>query len=118
MLFSISVDHGPKFLQITCVGPATVADWFGIFGLAAAVASRSGETRILIDMLGVDFEFSPEQRDEIGSHGARVLSGFERVASVIPRALYTGRAEDTAQRHGLEVQSFADLEPAMKWVAE
>lgn len=118
MLFCISVDHGPKFLQITCVGEATVADWFGAFSLASSVASRSGERRILLDMLGVEFDLTAEQRSEIGRHGAEVLAGFERVASVIPPALYTGDAERAAQKQGLTVRSFADLQTAMQWLGE
>lgn len=118
MLFSISVDHGPKFLQITCVGSATVADWFGVFSLAAAVGSRSGKRRILIDMLTVDFELTPAEREEIGYFGAEVLAGFDRVASVIPGALYTGQAERTAQQRGLTVRSFAELQSAMQWLTD
>src|SRR5689334_25214656 len=114
MPLSVSVDHGPRFLQITCVGPAKVAAWFGAFSMAAAVASRDGYTRVLVDMLTVDFELTPVERQEVGSFGANLLAGFERVACVLPRVLYTGEAERTAQRLGLAVRSFEELEPAMR----
>jgi len=116
-MFTVSVGYGPTLALITCSGQATVTEicsslWFG-----GEVARRSRRPRFLFDLLGVDFQGTDQDRQEIGLVAASLLADVERIAVVLRADQNTGVGERFARECGLQLRNFESLAPAIDWLS-
>jgi len=115
MPFTVIVEHG-SYLGVRASGPARVADICGLIDLAAEVARRAGYSRALVDMAGVEIDFSFTDHLHVGAHAAERLRDLERVASVVAPQFRTGTSEKAAQKLGLQLRTFTSLDEGMRWL--
>jgi hypothetical protein len=118
MSFTVRVTHGLPYLLVQVQGPVALADLCAVADLAATVARMTGQRRALIDMLDMQLSMSFTDHLQLGTYVAAALQGLERVASVVSPAHRSGASEKAAQKSGLAVRAFTDLQEASGWVLE
>ena len=118
MALTITVVHGPEFLLVEAKGSASLGDMCGLVDFVRATSESHGHSRALLNLVEVQIEFSFTDHLALGSHAASQLRGMSRVASVVDARLRVGTSEKAAQKMGLTLRTFTDLEEARRWVAE
>jgi hypothetical protein len=118
MLFNIGVQHGRQYLLAVLSGAPSLDDYLDAAAFVASVAKRAGHRRALVDLLGAAPRLSAGDHRALGAGIARAWSALERVATVVPRIERVGLGEQAAQRHGLQLRTFTDLDAAARWLAE
>jgi hypothetical protein len=116
MPFSLTVHHAPTHLRIQASGPAGLADLCGAIDLAGGIAARLEYRFAVLDLLGVDIELGFTDHLHLGTYAAERLGELARVASVVPQRYRTGTSEKAAQKSGLHLRTFTDLDEAAAWV--
>ena len=114
---SLTIHHGPAFLQVDANGPAGLADLCGMADLMGTVCARQGYHRGVMNLLGVEIGLSFTDHLQLGTYVAQQLRHLERVASVVPERYRTGTSEKAAQKAGLQLRTFTSLEEGLAWVA-
>lgn len=71
---------------------------------------------VLIDLLAVQPHLSFTEHLRLGEHIASVFSHLERVATVVPLEERKGSSEKAAQKAGLMLKTFVELEAADDWL--
>lgn len=117
MDFSITVHHGPPLL-IVASGEAQVYDVMAVCDLTARIAREASCHRAVLDLRGVQQGFSFTDHMRIGMHAADALCDLERVASVVDARQKVGIGERSAQKAGLMLQAFTELDAALTWIKE
>ncbi|MDB5874207.1 MAG: hypothetical protein JWQ07_3649 [Ramlibacter sp.] len=118
MAFTITVFHGPPVLIVEGAGPASMADLCSFMDLVAAVAARTNQTRVLMNLTNVEIDLSFTEHLSLGSHAAEKLRGMERVASVVSELNRKGTSEKAAQKMGLRLRTFTSLDEGMQWLTQ
>lgn len=113
-MFSVGVQHSGYLLGIV-TGKGELADFCGAAMMIAEVARRSGERRVLVDLLGAEPQLAPEQHQELGEFLGRAWAGLQ-VASVVPSVERIGVSEAAAQAMGLRLRTFTALAEAQAWL--
>jgi hypothetical protein len=115
---TLTLRHGPAFLQVDASGPASLADLCGMADLLGTVCARQGYRRALMNLLDVEIALSFTDHLQLGGHVAQQLAPLERVASVVPQRYRTGTSEKAAQKAGLQLRTFTSLQEGLAWVRE
>ena len=118
MAFTIAVVHGPEFLLVEAKGHASFGDMCGLVDFVRTTAENHGHLRAILDLRNVEIAFSFTDHLALGSHAAHQLRGMSRVASVVDPRLRVGTSEKAAQKMGLALRTFTDIDEAMRWVVE
>jgi hypothetical protein len=116
MPFRITVHHAATHLAIACEGPAALGDLCGAIDLASGLAARQGYRLAVLDLLGVEVDLGFTDHLQLGTYAAERLGALARVASVVPARYRTGISEKAAQKSGLHLRTFADVDEALRWV--
>lgn len=115
-MFNASVAYGPSMVLIACSGPATVVEICSALSFGGEIARRARRPWFLFDLLAVEFDGTPQDREEIGRVAAGFLRGVDRIAVVLTAATNTGDGERTARQCGLDVRNFETLTGAIGWL--
>lgn len=115
MAFSVTVHHGTHLL-IVADGEAKVHDVMAVIDLTARIAIEASYRRAVLDLRGVQQNFSFTEHMRIGMHAADALRELERVASVVSATQKVGVGERSAQKGGLALQAFTDIDAALAWI--
>jgi hypothetical protein len=116
MPFTITVHHGSEFLIVEGSGPALLADLCGYMDLVGGIAGKRSYSRALLDLQGIDIHLSFTDHLTLGSHAADRLRNMERVASVVPERFRSGTSEKAAQKMGLQLRTFIDMDEGLAWL--
>jgi hypothetical protein len=118
MPFTVTVEHGPKFVTVEGRGFASLGDLCALFDLARTTSDRHGHTRALLDLREVEIEFSFTDHLALGAHAASALRSMGCVASVVNPKFRVGTSEKAARKMGLQFRSFTDFQEAVAWLSE
>jgi len=113
-MFSVGIQHNGYLLGVV-TGEGELSYFCGAALMVAEVARRAGEKRLLIDLLGAQPKFEPEQHQELGEFLGRAWAGLQ-VASVVPSVERVGVSEAAAQAVGLRIRTFTNLAEAQDWL--
>jgi hypothetical protein len=116
MPFRLTVHHAATHLRIEASGPAGLADLCGTIDLASGIAARLEYRLAVLDLLRVEIELGFTDHLQLGTYAAERLRDLERVSSVVPQRYRTGTSEKAAQKSGLHLRTFTDLDEATQWV--
>jgi hypothetical protein len=116
MPFTVTVEHGPEFLTVEGSGFANLGDLCGLFDLVRATSEQHGHTRALLDLRKVEIDFAFTDHLALGSHAAGALHNMGCVASVVNPRFRVGTSEKAAQKMGLQLRTFTDLDEALAWL--
>lgn len=113
-MFSVGIQHNGYLLGIV-TGDAELPYFCGAALLIAEVARRTGEQRVLVDLLGAQPRLEPDQHQELGEFLAGAWAGLQ-IASVVPSVERVGVSEAAAQAAGLRIRTFTTLAEAQAWL--
>lgn len=118
MPFAMTAVHGPEYLLVEATGAATLGDLCGLFDFVrvAGLANRHGKA--LLDLRAVEIAFGFTDHLALGSHAASALRDMKRVASAVDPKFRVGTSERAAQKMGLALRTFTDIEEARQWLME
>jgi hypothetical protein len=118
MPFTAAVHHGRPYLLVEASGPASLTDLLGLADMVATIASMAGYRRTVIDMLGADLAvLAFTDHLTLGAYVAEKFRPQEKVATVVRAESKKGTSEKAAQKLGLRLRSFTDLDEALAWIA-
>jgi hypothetical protein len=118
MPFAVEIHNDLPYLLVRAQGPATLADLCGAADLVATVARMNARRRALVDLLATEQHLPFTEHLQLGTYVAQALASLERVATVITSANRSGASEKAAQKSGLKLRTFLDLEEARHWILE
>ncbi|MDB5900324.1 MAG: hypothetical protein JWP22_2229 [Ramlibacter sp.] len=116
MSFSLRVHHGLPYLMVELEGPATLADLCGAADLVGTTAAKAGYQRALLDLRATESMLAFTDHLQLGTHVAAAMAGLQRVASVASLTNRSGASEKAAQKSGLTLRTFMDIEEARQWL--
>jgi hypothetical protein len=118
MPFTVHIHHDQPYLVAVAEGPAVLGDLCGAADLVATTARMQGRRRALLDMRGMQPALSFTDHLQLGTHVAASLAALERVASLVTAEVRSGASEKAAQKSGLTLRTFTDLEEARRWLED
>lgn len=116
MAFSATVHHEDGLLILEASGPARLGDLCAYMDYLGALARQHHYRRAVMNLLGVEINFSFTDHLNLGSHAAEAMHHLERVASVVPQKYRVGTSEKAAQKMGLKLRTFTSLPEGLAWV--
>jgi hypothetical protein len=116
MPFSVQIDEAKPFLNVRANGDAQLAHLCGLADLCSKVAGLKGHKLALVDLLQVTPHLSFTEHLQLGAHVAVAFGHMERVATVVPVNEKKGTSEKAAQKHGLVLRTFTDVDEAAEWL--
>jgi hypothetical protein len=99
-------------------GVATIDDMITLVGVLAERTRQEGDTRVLVDLRGVENVLKFTDHFQLGEEVARKLRHLEKVASVVPPDRITRTSEKVAARQGFPLHVFTDIDEASAWLAQ
>jgi hypothetical protein len=116
MAFAVQIHHGLPYVFVQATGEATLADLCGSADLVATLSRQKNYRRALVDMLGIRQHLSFTEHLQLGTYAANALAAMERVATVVTTENRSGTSEKAAQKSGLTLRTFTDLDEARRWI--
>jgi hypothetical protein len=108
--------EGPGYLIVEVKGQWEEEDAKQTIEAIHDEAGRRGQTRILLDLLGLMSPRSDLTRYFTGEHVAKHWGYPLRVAALSTREIYTGFAETVAVNRGASIRVFFEKEQALEWL--
>ena len=118
MPLQITVRRLPEFTSVKIAGPASLADFVAFIAELGEDTRSNGDTRVLVDLLGVENEFRFTDHFQIGEEAAKHLKHLERLASIVPENQITHTSEKVAVKKGLQLHVFTSMTDAIRWLTE
>lgn len=116
MALDVSVTREDELLVVKGRGVAALADLKGFANMIATICSDEHRQFVLIDLLDVQQALSFTEHLQLGVFIAERLGFLTRMATVVPAELRSGNSERAAQKSGLKLRTFTDLNEARAWM--
>jgi hypothetical protein len=116
MSWVVDVRHTDAHLLVTASGAAGLAVICATVDFVATATRLEGRMRAMVDLRAATLELSFTEHLQLGEHCAAVLKHLERFATVARLQDRVGTSEKAAQRHGLRLRSFSDMQEALEWL--
>jgi hypothetical protein len=116
MRFSLEVSPSRGYLLIAAVGHMDLGDMLGLFDLAGRLCETNGHRRMLVNLLDVKPHLTFTEHLHLGAHAGSCLQRLQRVATVATEMNRPGTSEKAAQKAGLDLRTFSELDQATVWV--
>jgi hypothetical protein len=116
MALDVSISREDELLVVKGRGEATLSDLKGFANMIATICSDEQLQFALIDLLDVQQALSFTEHLQLGLYIAERLGFLTRMATVVPTELRSGNSERAAQKSGLKLRTFSDLNEARAWV--
>lgn len=107
----------PHLVIYEVTGEAGLADMHRLIDAVAEDTIRSGDKRVLVNLLALREALRFTDHYAIGEQVARKLGHLERLASVVPATRRTGASEKVANLQGTLLRVFTDEDEALAWLA-
>jgi hypothetical protein len=116
MSLQVSVHRQEPGLLVEGLGHARLADLKGFIDMIATICREEHHQRVLVNLLGVQQELTFTEHLQLGVYVAERLGFLERMATVVPPAARSGNSERAAQKSGMHLRTFTQLEEAREWL--
>jgi hypothetical protein len=116
--FDLAIEQHAHFMRVAVTGHPTIGQLLSLIHLLGVESETWAADRALVDLRGVDTEFSRHEQFRIGEEAAASLSHMERIASLVRPERITRVSEKAARRNGANVSVFDDEAAALAWLAE
>jgi hypothetical protein len=116
MSFDLAIDRTPHYVRVMITGRPSLGQLLSLIHLLGVESETWQDTKVLVDLRGVNTQFDRPEQFRIGQEAAASLSHMERIASVVPPERVTRVSEKAAQREGTNVRVFDDEELAIAWL--
>lgn len=118
MPLAAKIHRSPQFTSVTITGPASLDDFVGLMTTIGEQTRRQGDSRVLVDLLGVEGDLKFTDHFQLGSQAAQLLRHLDRMASVVPADKITRTSEKVALKQGFQLRVFTSVEEATRWLCE
>jgi hypothetical protein len=118
MTLQVSVERQAEQLVVKGRGEAVLADLKGFSDLIATLCREEGHQLVLVDLLDVTQHLSFTEHLQLGLYVAEKLGSLVRMATVVPKELRSGNSERAAQKTGMRLRTFTDLDEARAWLRD
>ena len=116
MTLKYQISRLPRFVRFEVSGEATLAEMDRLIDDVAQVTAAAGDSRVLVNLLGVREHLKFTDHYAIGELVARRLSHLQRLASVVPGNRRTGTSEKVANAQGTALRVFVSEAEAGAWL--
>ena len=116
MALDVSLDRNGQLLVVTGRGHAALADLKGFADLIGTVCREEQRTHALVDLTHVEQDLTFTDHLQLGVYIADSLQFLEKMATVVPAAARSGNSERAAQKSGLRLRTFTDMDEARQWL--
>lgn len=116
MSLELEWERGPTHAVVRLKGSPKLDHALSALELIAGESAM--DTKLLIDMRGIDTLQSFTDQFALGQVAAARLKHLARVASVVPIGRRTRNSERPAREEGLELRVFESEEEALRWLLE
>ncbi len=116
MALDVSFTREDGLLAVKGRGGATLPDLKGFADMIATICREEHRQFVLVDLLEVQQARSFTERLQLGVYIAERLGFLTRMATVVPESQRSGNSERAAQKSGLKLRTFTDIEEASAWV--
>lgn len=117
MALQVRVDRQGPLLLVEGSGHAQLADLKGFVDMIATICRDEHRGYVLVDLLLVAQELTFTEHLQLGLYLAERLGFLEKMATVVPVAARSGNSERAAQKSGMHLRTFTDMESAREWLA-
>jgi hypothetical protein len=117
MALDVSVSREDELLVVVGRGEAALADLKGFSDLIATLCREEQRQFVLVDLLAVTQHLTFTEHLQLGVYIAEKLGFLTRMATVVPLAERSGNSERAAQKSGLHLRTFTDMNEARAWLA-
>ena len=119
MGLDVSVDRvDEQMLLVKGRGDAALADLKGFSDLIATLCREEHRALVLVDLLEVRQHLTFTEHLQLGVYIAEKLGFLTRMATVVPTADRSGNSERAAQKSGLHLRTFTDMNEARAWLLD
>ena len=112
MGLEVSIERADELLVVKGRGEAVLADLKGFSDLIATVCREENFQFVLVDLLEVTQRFTFTEHLQLGLYVADKLGSLTRMATVVPVDLRSGNSERAAQKTGMRLRTFTDMNEA------
>lgn len=116
--FDLAIEQHAQFIRVAVTGHPSIGQLLSLIHLLGVESETWQADRVLVDLRGVDTEFSRHDQYRIGEEAAASLSHMGKIASLVPPERITRVSEKAARRSGANVSVFDDPAAALAWLAE
>ena len=116
MNFDVVINPKARFVRVALSGNPSIGQMLSMIHLLGVESETWEQTATLVDLRGVETEFSQLEQFRIGEEAASSLSHMDKIASVVPRARITRISERAARRNGTDLCVFGDEGEAVAWL--
>jgi hypothetical protein len=116
MAYDVVVGQDAHFARVKVTGHPTLDQMVSLFHLLSVQSESWAHDTLLIDLRGVESQFTEEEQAEVGREVADSLSHLRRIASVVPAHRITRISERAARLNGMDVCVFVVEDEAVAWL--
>jgi SpoIIAA-like len=116
--FDLAILRETRFFRVVITGLPSIGQLLSLIHLLGVESETWEQDRVLVDLRGVETDFSREEQFRIGEEAGVSLSHMDRIASVVPTAKITRVSEKAARRNGVNVCVFDNEQAAVAWLLE
>jgi len=117
MPLQLTVHHDQPYMLLGLKGTGELAETFGVVALAAAACAASLCRRCLFDLRELQSSPDSTERIQLATYGGESLRGLDKVAVVLTPAMQNGTGEKVAQKLGVRLRNFTDIDDAKAWIS-
>lgn len=118
MAYDVLIGQDAHFARVKVTGHPTLDQLLSLFHLLSVKSESWVHDTLLVDLRGVEAEFTEQEQAELGREVADSLAHLRRVASVVPSHRITRISERAARLNGMDVCVFDSEEDAAAWLRE
>jgi hypothetical protein len=118
LAFDVSIRPKASHTRVTVVGLPTLGQLLSLIHLLGVESSSWRAETLLVDLRGVDTEWTQEEQFRMGQEAACSLAHMRKIASLVPPERITHISERAARRSGTNVSVFGDEQAAMAWLLQ
>jgi hypothetical protein len=112
----LTVHHDQPYLVVVVSGPASLADHFGFVALISGICAATHCRRCLLDLRAVQAELAFTEYLRLGTFVGETLQHLDRIAALVPPDMPKGISVKAAQKAGVPVRSFSNIDEAKAWL--
>ena len=116
LTYDVLIGQDAHYARVKVTGHPTLDQLLSLFHLLSIKSEGWVHDTLLIDLCGVESEFTAEEQAEVGREVANSLAHLRRIASVVPAHRITRISERAARLNGMDVCVFDSEDAAGAWL--
>jgi hypothetical protein len=116
MAYEVAIGQDAHFARVKVSGHPTFDQLLSLFHLLSVQSEDWVHDTLLIDLRGIESQFTEEEQAELGREVAHSLAHLRRIASVVAVHRITRISERAARLNRMDICVFAVEDDASAWL--